>query len=86
MKYRKLPVIIEAFQLGRDDFPRWAEDALSDGRLRINSGLRDLYLLVDTLEGQVRANLGTYIIKGVDGELYPCQADIFEKTYERVEE
>ena len=40
---------------------------------------------IDTLEGSMFANLGDYIIKGVQGEFYPCRPDIFEQTYERVD-
>ena len=42
------------------------------------------YVLVDTLEGLMRAEPGDWIIKGVKGEFYPCKSDIFEATYERV--
>jgi len=41
---------------------------------------------IHTLEGTMTANIGDYIIKGVNGELYPCKPDIFEKTYEKVQE
>ena len=44
-----------------------------------------LYIEIDTLEGTMRADLGDIIIKGVQGELYPCKPDIFEATYEIVE-
>lgn len=80
MKYRKKPVVIEAFQLGYEVFPKWAEDALFNGTLKIE----DDHVIVRTLEGVVNAGMGTFIIKGVDGELYPCQKDIFYQTYERV--
>lgn len=80
MRYRKKPVIIEAFRLGYDEFPKWAENALFDGTLRVE----DDHVIIKTLEGTVYANMGTFIIKGVDEELYPCQADIFYQTYERV--
>ena len=43
-----------------------------------------LYIEIDTLEGTMRANLGDIIIKGVQGEFYPCKPDIFEQTYEKV--
>lgn len=43
----------------------------------------DLY--VRTLEGDIHAKVGDYIIKGINGELYLCKPDIFEKTYEAVE-
>lgn len=41
-------------------------------------------IVIDTLEGQMKADIGDYIIKGVNGEFYPCKPDIFEKTYELV--
>lgn len=40
------------------------------------------FLEIDTLEGTMRANFGDYIIKGVQGEVYPCKPDIFKQTYE----
>ena len=44
-----------------------------------------LYIEIDTLEGTMRADLGDFIIKGVQGEFYPCKPDIFKATYEIVE-
>lgn len=43
-------------------------------------------LYIDTLEGRMEASTGDYIIKGVNGEFYPCKPDIFDKTYEEVAE
>lgn len=43
-------------------------------------------LTINTLEGDMQANVGDYIIKGVNGEFYPCKPDIFEKTYDKVEQ
>ena len=43
-----------------------------------------LYLIIPTLEGAMRAKIGDYIIKSVNGEFYPCKPDIFEKTYDRL--
>lgn len=60
-KYRKKPVIIEAYQT-------------------------PVELEIETLEGIMHANKGDYIIIGVHGERYPCKPDIFEETYELVEE
>jgi hypothetical protein len=45
--------------------------------------VKDLY--IDTLEGDMQASVGDYIIKGVEGEFYPCKPQIFELTYENVE-
>lgn len=41
---------------------------------------------IPTLEGNMKANIGDYIIKGINGEFYPCKPDIFDKTYEKVTE
>jgi hypothetical protein len=43
-------------------------------------------LKIPTLEGEMMASIGDWIIKGVNGELYPCKPDIFAKTYEKVED
>ncbi|SUC37499.1 hypothetical protein [Prevotella pallens] len=43
-------------------------------------------LRIQTLEGEMKADIGDYIIKGVNGEFYPCKPDIFEKTYEKLSE
>lgn len=45
----------------------------------------DEEMLIETLEGVMKANISDYIIIGVNGEIYPCKADIFHKTYEKVE-
>lgn len=88
--YRKKPVVIEAFKLGHDCMPDWFMDRLTandvtihnnDGRWR---GGPD-FALIKTLEGQMRAEFGDWIIRGVKGELYPCKPDIFAQTYEHVE-
>jgi len=85
-KYRKKPVIVEAWQWkGKtlqdaiefehfNDLPMWPI-----GHLNEASGL-----VIHTLEGDHIAQSGDYIIRGVNGEYYPCKPDIFEKTYEPV--
>ena len=45
-----------------------------------------MMLKVGSLEGNMKANIGDYIIKGINGEFYPCKPDIFDKTYEKVTE
>ena len=90
MKFRKKPVVIEAFQWtgGPDqtEDPVWMIDALKKpwgecGSARIHYPTLQIY----TLEGVHDANVGDYIIQGVKGELYPCKPDIFDATYEKVE-
>lgn len=60
-KYRKKPVIIEAYQTDKE-------------------------MIIHTLEGDMKASISDYIITGVNGEKYPCKPDIFNATYEKVEE
>ena len=89
-KFRKKPVVIEAFQWtgGHDqtEDPDWAIAALRSGRIYFeNPGSHCCRLMIKTLEGTMAANQGDWIIQGVTGELYPCKPDIFEQTYELVE-
>ena len=81
MKYRKKPVEIEAVQWMADNFVE-VDEFMGDcphstypaeGKVEIN-----------TLEGTMLATVGDWIIRGVNGEYYPCKPDIFEKTYDRV--
>ena len=60
-KYRKKPVIIEAYRTAKE-------------------------VVIPTLEGDLTAQPGDYIITGIAGERYPCRADIFEETYEEEKE
>jgi len=87
-KYRKKPVVIEAVQLKRN----FAELAIAEipkelfGNYNIGEFAEDsCYLEIKTLEGVMTASEGDYIIKGINGEFYPCKPDIFEATYEAVE-
>lgn len=85
-KFRKRPVVIEAWQftdaaLGK---PEWLKSALNGGLIWCQGG-KEPYMTVSTLEGEMRANLGDWIIRGVKGELYPCKPDIFDATYEPAE-
>ena len=54
------------------------------GGVHVNYEYTNPYVPIETLEGTMRASVGDYIIKGVNGEFYPCKPDIFEKTYEKV--
>jgi hypothetical protein len=84
-KYRKKPVVIDAMVW--DGKPSTFDTVLSwcaaqDRTFSISGGC----LYIDTLEGEMRADKGDWIIKGVQGELYPCKPDIFAATYEKVED
>jgi len=75
-KFRKKPVVIEAFKLGTDEIPDWAHN--SDDFVLLPNGSAS----TRTLEGTLHAEIGDVVIQGVKGEIYPCRADIFEATYE----
>ena len=81
-KYRKKPVEIEAWQIGSDEpWPDWLEDAIY---VKQTVEIRNNRWIVHTLEGDHLARKHDYIIRGVQGELYPCKPDIFKQTYEVV--
>lgn len=88
IKYKKKPVIIEALQFKSDMSVKDLNDLIDFIGMRniIDIGRDNLYLTIRTLEGNMTASSGDYIIKGVQGEFYPCKPDIFEKTYDKVEE
>jgi hypothetical protein len=85
--------VIEAFKLERRhlNWPQWAHDALSENKIithnigKFYNAGEETYLIIETIEGNMRANLGDYIVKGIRGELYPCKSDIFLESYEAVE-
>lgn len=82
-KYRKKPVIIEAVQwtgLNVKEIQNFTQQDF----YRRNTTDADLIRIIDTLEGTHETTVGDFIIKGVHGEFYPCKPDIFEKTYEEV--
>ena len=93
MKFRKKPVVIEARQLTKDSlFPvmQWIDgDGGKTGEWCWDEDddkfIVERYLTIETLEGNMKAQENDWIIKGVQGEFYPCKPDIFEATYERAE-
>ena len=98
MKYKKKPVVIEAFQMTKErrvdnsEWPNWLNRAWQLERETIGSvypivpNTGDGLLGVGTLEAQQLISWNDWIIQGIKGELYPCKPDIFEVTYEPVEE
>lgn len=86
-KYRKKSIIVDAFLWTGDwtqkEDPEWIIEAIKQKKVGFTSTPpRDM--LIQTLEGTMRAKSGDYIIRGVKGEIYPCKPDIFEMTYEEV--
>lgn len=85
-QFRKLPVAIEARQLTNNNtndqlngLVNWIQ---SNGG---NAGHDGTDIYIHTLEGTMKANLHDWIIRGVQGEFYPCKPDIFKSTYELVD-
>ncbi len=85
-KFRKKPVVIDAIQ-----FFDQPEELINIQEFMDNidiiidyKDIDDPKLKIETLEGTMNASLGDWIIKGVNGKFYPCKPEIFEKTYEPV--
>lgn len=93
-KYRKKPVMIEADQLAPEnaaDIVAWINgrgtNLSHDARLFGNAiGTEVRGICIPTEEGTMEANIGDWIIKGVEDEFYPCKPSIFEATYEAVDD
>ncbi|MEA5268743.1 hypothetical protein [Clostridium perfringens] len=81
-KYKKKPVEIEAIQFVDDSYGTLC--AIGSLGLKPVVLQNPLRLEIQTLEGIMYASLNDYIIKGINGEFYPCKPDIFEKTYDLV--
>ncbi len=84
-RYRKKPVVIDAelfVPYNIEKILDWVPDSYESKDIE---GLPD-GIIIETLEGDMKASYGDFIIKGVSGEFYPCKPDIFRKTYELVED
>ena len=75
-KYKKLPIVVNAIQWDGENH----KDVCRFVGTQISGNEKEL--IVHTLEGDLKASVGAYIIKGINGEFYPCKPDIFEQTYE----
>lgn len=82
MRFRKKPIVIEAFEYRQSEHRSGVAQDVIEGRVRYT---QDGTMLIQTLEGVMEANPGDWIIRGVKGELYPCKPDIFAATYEPAE-
>lgn len=98
-KFRKKPVVIEAFQMTHErrwdnsEWPNWLHQAWQLGHnepgaffCRPERGADKDPVYIHTLEGTHLVSWGDWIIQGVQGKLYPCKPDIFEATYEEAEQ
>jgi len=87
--YRKKPIEVEAVQWDGQllrHAPLWIHEAARTRTIvfRQEGEPATPVLMIHTLEGDMKASIGDYIIQGVNGEIYPCKPDIFEKSYESV--
>ena len=89
-RYRKKPVVIEAVRY--DGTPEcliaiqnMGMDPVHESWEHTDPLEQKPKIIIGTLEGTMWASIGDWIIKGVNGEFYPCKPDIFEKTYEPVD-
>ena len=87
MKYRKKPVVIEAMQFNRENIKEL--EKFTNNKIKkvlIEKRIDGIATCeIETLEDTMNAKEGDYIIKGINGEFYPCKPDIFKKTYEECE-
>lgn len=88
-KYRKRPIEVEAFRWGIEIWPEWfttATQSIPPTVTFTTPNKTCTNCKIHTLEGVMEAHHGDYIIRGIQGEIYPCRKDIFEETYEEIEE
>lgn len=94
MKYKKKPVVIEAIRWNGSNMNEIENfmgefflgyEVLSDAAWEVSKGIPFTEIRIKTIDSVAKAVNGDYIIKGTQGEFYPCKPDIFELTYERVD-
>lgn len=85
MRAVKKLIEVEVWQLNpRVELPIWVDNAWR--KKQVHYDMKSEIWTIETLEGEMRAHNGDYLIQGVEGELYPCKRRVFEKTYSIVEE
>ena len=84
-KFVKKPVVIEAIQYNGINITE-VEDFVGAKLPSVWLSIEDTQLVIPTLEGDMKVSKGDYVIKGIKGEFYPCKPDVFEKTYDVVED
>lgn len=89
-KFRKKPVEIEAIRLSPTNLKKVCafigKDVEFEKKTHTNGAYAAWGITIETLEGDMFATMGDYIIKGVSGEFYPCKPDIFDLTYDYIGE
>lgn len=87
-RYRKRPVVVDAMQwtgLNLEEVKDFVGEALTydilDTAWEVGKGRPHVFMKIKTIEGDMEVSEKDFIIKGVNGEFYPCKPDIFQKTY-----
>lgn len=80
--YIKKPVRVEAMYLDPNNYDSWTEAVAWCGGEAVGEGFEPHIIAIETLEGTMYADIGNYIIKGIQGEFYPCKPNIFDRTYD----
>lgn len=83
-KYKTRPCEIEVIKWDGNNFKEIAEFTNHKAIMMLMYSSRSYELVIETLEGNMMANVGDFIIKGLKGEFYPCKPDVFHKKYEEV--
>jgi hypothetical protein len=87
MKYKKKPVVIEAIQYDGNFRCLDIFSIKEVGNFKIGYEVDNTqYVIIPTLEGDMKCSKGDYVIRGIKGEYYPCKEDVFNLTYDKVEE
>lgn len=86
MKFRKKPVVVDAIQWTGDNAEEVQAFLFNRHQYAANGWVKGHYVDIGTLEGLMTASIGDWIIRGIKGEHYPCKPDIFEATYERLDD
>jgi hypothetical protein len=87
MKYRKKLLVVEAFQLGVHDMPDWFSDEVKKNNIILHyDKSENVNCYIKTLTNEtIRGDFYDFIIKDIDGKIYPCAPSIFDKTYEIID-
>jgi len=80
-KYKKKPIVIEAIEYTGLNIQE-IQDFIKSRKIVLK---KSYGLIIPTLEGDMIASQGDFIIKGIGGEFYPCKPDIFKETYDEVQ-
>lgn len=80
MKYRKKPIVIDAIRFTKELKADELHEFMQSADFEVTPNTK--YVYINAREGILRAELGDFLVRGIQGEVYPCKDDIFEATYD----